>query len=238
MIWIAIVFIVIIAVAVFVLKLPSSKQAPSVYPYQNAGVLFTPAERSFFGVLKQSVGEEIEVFGKVRVADVITPQKGLSPSARQKAFNKISAKHFDFLLCNKSDLTVICAVELNDSSHKATNRAERDVFLLNACKSANIPLLQIPAKNVYSINEIKEHLGVYKKDKTSTAVPEDPKETREVQSEKRCPKCSSGMVRRVAKQGQNIRKELWACCAYPKCKHIEPIMNKQRVHSDALKSGA
>lgn len=223
MIWIAIVCIVIIAVVVFVLRQTSGKQEQADYPYQKVGILFTPAERSFLGVLKQTVGEAIEVFGKVRVADVIAPQKGLSPSARQKAFNKISAKHFDFLLCNKSDLAVICAVELNDSSHKATNRAERDVFLLNACKAANVPLLQIPAKNVYSLNEIREHLTGYIKDKTRLSAPDHPTEPQEILKEKGCPKCSSGMVRRVAKQGQNAGKEFWACSAYPKCKHIEAI---------------
>jgi len=238
MIWIAIAFIVIIAVAALALKQTSGKQEQSDYPYQKTGVLFTPAERSFFGVLKQSVGEEIEVFGKVRVADVITPKKGMSPSARQKAFNKISAKHFDFLLCNKSDMAILCAVELNDSSHKATNRAERDVILLNVCKSADVPLLQIPAKNVYSLNDIKEHLGKYIKESSRAAVSEYQNEPQAVVKEKRCPKCASGMIRRVAKQGQNAGKEFWACSAYLRCKHTEPIINNQPIHNDAPESGA
>jgi hypothetical protein len=40
----------------------------------------------------------------------------LGSSARKKAFNKISAKHFDFLLCDREELSVACAIELDDVS--------------------------------------------------------------------------------------------------------------------------
>lgn len=74
-------------------------------PYQKCETLFTPAERSFLGVLQQAVGNNAAIFAKVRVADIVEPKTGLSRSARQKAFNKISAKRFDFLLCDKEDLS-------------------------------------------------------------------------------------------------------------------------------------
>jgi len=229
MIWISILLIVLVAVAALAFKQTSGKQEQSDYPYQKASVLFTPAERSFLGVLKQSVGDKIEIIGKVRVADVISPKKGLSPSARQKAFNKISAKHFDFLLCNKSDMAVLCAVELNDSSHRTPNRAERDDFLLNVCRAADVPLLQIPAKNSYNLNDVKEHLAKYLKKSLPVVASESQKASPTTTQEKRCPKCASSMIRRVAKQGQNAGKEFWACSAYPKCKHIEDKHCKPRI---------
>jgi ssDNA-binding Zn-finger/Zn-ribbon topoisomerase 1 len=126
-------------------------------------------------------------------------------------------------LCNKSDLAIICALELNDSSHKAANRAERDTFLLNACKSAGVPLVQIPARNIYSLNDIREHLAGYIKEEVRPATPEDQKASQEIPKDKLCPKCSSGMVKRVAKQGPNAGKEFWACSAYPKCKQAVAI---------------
>ena len=60
----------------------------------------SPAERSFLDVLSQAAGDEWRVFAKVRIADVLTPAKGMSRSRWQSAFNAISAKHFDFLLCD------------------------------------------------------------------------------------------------------------------------------------------
>ncbi len=38
-----------------------------------------------------------------------------------------------------------------------------------------------------------------------------------------CPKCSSEMKKRVARQGTNAGKEFWGCAAYPKCNGIRPI---------------
>ncbi len=69
-------------------------------PYDLQETLFSPAERSFLGVLDLAVGDQARVFAKVRVADVLTPETGMGKSKWQQAFNKISAKHVDYLLCH------------------------------------------------------------------------------------------------------------------------------------------
>ncbi len=198
------------------------------YSYQKLEVLFSPAERSFLGVLNQAVNENIQIFGKVRVADVIIPKKGMSRSEWQKAFNKISSKHFDFLLCNKKNLAILCAVELDDSSHNKKTRKDRDIFLESVCKSAKLPLVHIAAQSTYNLKEMQNSLAVYlPEDDQSLVSKEQPVEKVEkdqsLDDKKLCPKCSSQMVKRVAKKGKNIGKEFWACSKFPKCKHIEPI---------------
>ncbi len=162
MLWI-IIAVVIFAVALFLLAKRSEKgkTTQETLPYQKADALFTPAERSFLGVLQQSVGDNAAIFGKVRVADVVEPKAGLGRSARQKAFNKISAKHFDFLLCDKEDLTVACAIELDDESHNSKRRQERDEFLKGVCEAADVPLIQVPAKSAYVISEVRGLLPRY-----------------------------------------------------------------------------
>jgi len=244
--WI-LVFAVIIAVAVIALvKFAKKGEAESAdypkkgetgsgdYPYQKAGVLFTPAERSFLGVLNQAVEEGAIVFGKVRVADVMIPKKGLPRSEWQKAFNKISARHFDFLLCNNNDLSVICAVELNDSSHQSRNRQKRDEFLKGACSAAGIPLIQIPAKSSYVIDEVKHLLAphIAEKGKTAHAPQTEPEE--ELSNEKICPKCLSPMVKRIAKKGNNAGSEFWGCTAFPKCRYVEEINADNHLTTGAI----
>lgn len=214
--------------AIVVVKLSQKQVAqPSEYPYRKLDVLFSPAERSFLGVLNQAVGENTQIFGKVRVADVIAPQKGLSRSDWQKSFNKISGKHFDFLLCNTSDLSVLCAVELNDSSHNSKKRKDRDAFLEGACQAANVQIIQIAARSTYNINEIQQSLAAYlpgsmSPDSTQESV-EAIIEHQPSGDEKVCPKCSSKMVKKIAKKGKNVGNEFWACSAFPKCRHIEAI---------------
>ena len=226
--WIVIALVIVVVLAIVVVKLSQKQVAqPSEYPYRKLDVLFSPAERSFLGVLNQALGENTQIFGKVRVADVIAPQKGLSRSDWQKSFNKISGKHFDFLLCNTSDLSVLCAVELNDSSHNSKKRKDRDAFLEGACQAANVPIIQIAARSTYNINEIQQSLATYlpgsmSPDSTQESV-EAIIEHQPSGDEKVCPKCSSKMVKKIAKKGKNVGNEFWACSAFPKCRHIEAI---------------
>jgi ssDNA-binding Zn-finger/Zn-ribbon topoisomerase 1 len=226
MIWI-IAAIVIVAIGLFFLARRSEKRKPAekVLPYQKSEALFSPAERSFLGVLHKAVGNNAAIFGKVRVADVVEPKTGLGRSARQKAFNKISAKHFDFLLCNKEDLSVICAIELNDGSHNSKRRQERDEFLKEACEAAGVPLVQVPARSGYVIDEVKQllspYLGIEESPFKETLKPPAPKKSNG--NGKVCPNCSASMVKRIAKKGSYAGMEFWACSAYPKCKTIEAI---------------
>ena len=226
--WIVIALVIIALLAIVVVKLPKKRKAqPNEYPYKKLDVLFSPAERSFLGVLNQAVGKNAQIFGKVRVADVLAPRKGMSRSDRQKAFNKISGKHFDFLLCAKNDLSVLCAVELNDSSHNSKKRKDRDVFLKGACQAANVPLVQITARSTYNINEIQQSLAVYLPGSMSPHSTQEPVEAviehQPSSDVKLCPKCSSKMVKKIAKKGKNTGNEFWACSAFPKCRHIEAI---------------
>ncbi len=226
--WIVIALVIVVVLAIVVVKLSQKQVAqPSEYPYRKLDVLFSPAERSFLGVLNQAVGENTQIFGKVRVADVIAPKKGLSRSDWQKSFNKISGKHFDFLLCNTSDFSVLCAVELNDSSHNSKKRKDRDAFLEGACQAANVPIIQIAARSTYNINEIQQSLAAYlpgsmSPDSTQESV-EAIIEHQPSGDEKVCPKCSSKMVKKIAKKGKYVDNEFWACSAFPKCRHIEAI---------------
>ena len=125
------------------------------FPYQPAKALFSAAERSFLGVLEQAVGPEHKVFGKVRVADIALVKTGLGNSARQGALNRIAAKHFDFIVCRASDLSIVCAVELNDKSHANQRAQMRDEFLAKVCQTIHLPLITIPAKQTYSLPEVQ-----------------------------------------------------------------------------------
>ena len=216
---VAVVFIIIVVIFLIVLKKGDSR-----YPYVKLDALFTPAERSFLGVLQQAVNDNYFVFGKVRVADVLTPKKGLKKEW-QTAFNKIAKKHFDYILCDKNDLSFVCAIELNDRSHNSKKRKERDAFLEGACQSADLPLLQVTARATYNVREIEtmiEHFLVDGVNPTKDVVG-TPSKKASLRDEKVCPKCSSVMVMRVAKKGKNRGNTFWACSAFPKCKHTQAI---------------
>jgi restriction system protein len=42
-----------------------------------------------------------------------------------------------------------------------------------------------------------------------------------VQQENNCPKCSSPLVKRIAKRGTNTGNEFFGCSGFPKCRYVE-----------------
>lgn len=150
-------FLILLIIGI-ALILTKGKSIRKDYPYEQHGALFTPAERSFYGILCQATKGKAIVFGKVRVGDILKTKKGLNTSERQKAFNKISAKHFDFVLCHPDDLSVLATVELDDSSHNSKKRKIRDEFLEGACKSAGLKLHRFKARKSYIIADVQESL--------------------------------------------------------------------------------
>ena len=149
---VAILFVIIAAV----IKALMARQGAVSFPYAKQPTLFTPAERSFLGVLEQAVGNQHRVFGKVRLADVIRVQ-GIAGKKRQSAFNRIQSKHLDFVVCAANDLSIQCAVELDDRSH--AKRKARDQFVDNAMWAAGVPLHRVPAKGAYSVQEVRDMLN-------------------------------------------------------------------------------
>ena len=146
--------VIIIFSVILIGKLPD----PVRNHYQKKDRFLTAAEHSFYKVLMQSVGNNYVVFAQVRVADVITPKKKINKQKWWKRFVKISSKHYDFVLCEPSNLKIMGAIELDDRSHEKKERKKRDLFLNAASEGANLILLRIPVKKTYSVNDIKEKL--------------------------------------------------------------------------------
>jgi len=230
MTWGVLAAIAFVVVALLVLMLRRrTGPSPDAYPYQQSGPLFSPAERSFFGVLEDACGADFKIFGKVRVADVVAPLGGMDASHRQTAFNKISSKHFDFLLCSVSDLSVSCVIELNDRSHQRTKRQSRDQFLRGVCRAASLPLLEFTAKRNYSTQEVRDSVQVALAKNTAPLAspcpvvrPGNPQPAI-ARAEPLCPECSTPMVRRKGRRGALAGKEFWGCANYPKCRATVPI---------------
>lgn len=226
--------VVLICIVVFVVLKRRNATPPSGnegLPYALGEGLFSPAERSFLGVLDQAVDGRFRVFAKVRVADVVSVAKGTPKPLRQKAFNWISAKHFDFVLCSLGDLKPVCAIELNDKSHEQAERKGRDKFLEDACAAAGFPLIFFPAQSGYALADVRTAIvavlgNAAMLDGTPKCVANAPSPVSAhqdglvVSAEPVCPRCSSPMARRVAKSGENAGKEFWGCTKFPACRGV------------------
>jgi hypothetical protein len=228
MVLVTIIVLIIVVAAALLLK-ARSKREPAEYPYQKADSLFSPAERSFLGVLEKAFGDKCKVVGKVRLADIISPISGLSRSDRQKAYNRIGSKHIDFALCKNDDLSLLCAIELDDNSHKKSERRTRDDFLEKALNAASLPFIRFAARASYNVQEVRSQIAEatgldpqplgdkphLKAAPRGEAVQPNPTRT--------CPRCGSRMVLRKAASGKYAGRRFWGCSRYPECKTLIPV---------------
>lgn len=99
--------------------------------------LLTKKELQQYHLLKAITDDlDLIIFTKVRVADLISVKDG-----NLGDFNRIKAKHIDFVICNER-LKVVCALEIDDSTHQRPDRIERDIFINTLFKSCKIPLIR------------------------------------------------------------------------------------------------
>lgn len=155
-----VVLVVVVAIAVVFKSKFAAPAVASASPdlYVRRPAVFTPAERSFLGVMDGLLPDSVSWIGKVRLGDVFTTRKGLSASQRATAWNRLNQKHVDFLLVRVSDFAPLAGIELDDSSHEAEDRKARDAFVDDVFRSANLPLLHIPAQSAYSPEAIRSQI--------------------------------------------------------------------------------
>ena len=230
-----------VILALIILRMPKRQTEPQAFPYQSRGILLSPAERSFQGVLDQVLSNAAyRVFAKVRLADVVEVDKGLQRSAWQSAFNSISRKHVDFVVCRSDNMAIVGAIDLDDGSHEKGKRKDRDIVVDKILEAAGIPLLRVKAATGYTPSELTRFLETEMNlkiaDENSAQIPEpitgpnngDQSSEKPVaasseaqqDAEPSCPKCGSPLVPRIAKKGKYQGQKFWGCSQFPDCKYV------------------
>lgn len=199
------------------------------FPYQLRDNFLSPAELSFFDVLRAVVGNRAMICTKVNLGDVFWVKQG-DPSKFRIYTNKIDRKHVDFLLCQPATMHPLLGIELDDKSHQRQDRQERDAFVNGVFKAARLPLLHIPAKRGYVVTELAVLIAPYlgTPSEASKPVPMPTKQpvsaapVPQANHSPRCPKCGGEMVLRTAKTGTNAGNRFWGCSNYPNCRSMLP----------------
>jgi hypothetical protein len=198
-------------------------------PYRLRDDFLSPAEVSFYHVLRQVAGERATVCAKVRLADVFFVAR---PNENAAARNRIAAKHVDFLLCDPATMRPLAGVELDDESHQRTDRVERDVFVEQVFAAAGLPLVRFPAQRGYALAEVAGRMSVVFGDGAHGEHPPtgEPavssgqgaagnvgQETPNA-SPPLCPKCGIALVIRTGPRGN-----FCGCSNFPKCRETATV---------------
>lgn len=113
--------------------------------------MFSYQERKFYDLLSRNFSEEVEIFAKVRMADLVDLAN--EPKDRGRYINWILTRHIDFVLCDKPQQRPLLGIELNDSSHTRYDRRESDEFKKSVFRQVGLPLLPFDVK-AYNENEV------------------------------------------------------------------------------------
>ena len=127
--------------------------------YSTQGSILTPTEQTFFKCLKQAV-PDVGISLKVRLCDVLKPQ-AKDRKENMSQFGRIKSKHLDFVLYDPKTFQILAAIELDDSSHNQQKRIDRDKFLDQAMKTAEVPLHRFRARKNYDVFAIEDGIGLH-----------------------------------------------------------------------------
>jgi very-short-patch-repair endonuclease len=129
------------------------KPEDSILPYKKRDLL-TKTENKFHYVLSLVIGDKYVIHPKVGLKDLVE----LKDKNQISLFNKIAQKHIDFVICDKRYLKPLCAIELDDYTHRWKSSEKRDSDKDKILRSAGIPLRRFEVSPYYNQEDIKNRL--------------------------------------------------------------------------------
>ena len=129
------------AILALVVVLIRIRRRKDPFPYEPRPLL-TKNEQTLYEILLRIANREgLCLLVKMRLADIMAVKAGTRDY--MEAFNKIKAKHTDFILCDPKTMEVLLGIELDDASHLKEDRIARDAFVDGAYEACGIPLLHV-----------------------------------------------------------------------------------------------
>lgn len=133
------IFLFIVLILVIALR-HAGGSSEKHFLYQRRDSFLTRNELMFYASLLPLAAErKMIIFVKVRISDLIEPQKDCTN--KQASINRINPRCIDFLLCDQSTLAPQLGIEMVDASRKNTDRFDRESSVDKAFQSAGLPVL-------------------------------------------------------------------------------------------------
>ncbi|GLX77968.1 hypothetical protein tinsulaeT_13080 [Thalassotalea insulae] len=124
------------------------------FPFDKKTTVFTAAEKNFQNLLEQAIGTEYRIINRVKLSDIVTIRSGVSTRATQTAVGNADNKYLDFVICEKSTMKLLGAIDLVDTQGRGY-KVKKDWFVSGAMEAAAIPHLRIKVKSNYTLEEIR-----------------------------------------------------------------------------------
>lgn len=113
---------------------------PLKYIYTKREHIMTHTERVFYKRLFSIIGRQYLIFPQIHLSTLMRAHSYYR--YHTGALATIQRKSVDYVLCD-TNLKILCAIELDDSSHLQPDRIKRDQFVNKVFKLAGLPLIRI-----------------------------------------------------------------------------------------------
>ncbi len=123
-----------------------------VYKYRGKTHIMTQREEKFFLLLNDIFRDKCYIIPQVHLSALL--EHRIKGQNWKGAFSHINGKSVDYVLLRSKDLSVLCAVELDDSTHDTADRIERDKEVGWMFGLANVPLIRLRNPENMSKQEI------------------------------------------------------------------------------------
>ena len=133
------------------------KQSMEAFPYERRESLLSRGEFAFYRALSQAVAHRHGISMKTRLADVVRCPPELWDTIHGR---RLSQKHVDFVVYDRFTAAIVAVVELDDQSHNAPDRRDRDAFVDGVLRTVGVATIRIRAASGYDIEALRQELDV------------------------------------------------------------------------------
>lgn len=109
----------------------------------------SPTEGRLFNALIEAVGNELYVFPKMSLHEIIH-------NTHEDDFERISSKSIDFMIYRKEIFEPKCAIELDDKSHENKTTLEHDRVKDYYLNTAGIPVIRLPVYKKFLPKKLRD----------------------------------------------------------------------------------
>lgn len=129
-------------------------------PYKVRKTLMSEHERLLFCNLRTLLGLKYDIYPQMKLDKIFCVEYQKAYKFYLGWLRRINQKSVDFLVVEKETQSPVFAIELDDSSHEAEDRIERDMFVQEIFKRNNFPLIRF-GRGQYKVEELKIVLNKY-----------------------------------------------------------------------------
>jgi len=203
------------------------------------GRVLSVDEQNFLKSLERALSDRYYIFAKVPLSDVVVFNKSANAINKRVIGKKMDGLYADFVLCKKSDMSVLGVIELEkfDKYTSLKQKEKREKLLSSVCRAIDIRLFYFDGRQDYTKMDLcrlitgrsksKENRGGIQVNAEASMMSvehgDSMMEMAALDKVSSCPKCYSKVVVKVATKGDQIGEKFLMCRKYPYCDYQLPI---------------